>query len=196
MGRSIRRRGWTLLELVLAMTVLVMVGYNGLSIMRMTSTSVGSTSLRMELDDQAIQTLDRLALAIMSADRDSLDPAGEGVNVTNLRYQASLGIVDGEVVWADPEEVGLGERPNQVVWKENPESEIERRVVWSNAVAELLEGEIPNGIDDNANGFIDENGLSLVVDGESVWIRLSLQRTAEGGDVLTKTVETVVAVRN
>jgi hypothetical protein len=87
-----------------------------------------------------------------------------------------------------------GPQRNQVTWFENPGAPQERRVVWSNLVRDLLEGEEVNGIDDNANGLIDEDGLSFTVDGSRITVRLSLGTTGRGEE--TKSVETTISCRN
>ncbi|MCZ6597746.1 MAG: hypothetical protein O7B99_08925, partial [Planctomycetota bacterium] len=84
----------------------------------------------------------------------------------------------------------------KVVWKQNPGTPEERRVAWCNTVRPFLGGELMNGIDDNGNGLIDENGLSFTVDRNAVWIRLSLERMSKDGSTVTESVETVVTCRN
>ena len=108
----------------------------------------------------------------------------------------SLGVENGVVVWKDPENIGIGEQPNQLVWRSNAGTLAERRVVWSNILRPYLEGEVLNGIDDNGNGIIDEKGISFVLFRNSVTIRLTLGRELPGGGFAEETVETVVTVRN
>ena len=72
----------------------------------------------------------------------------------------------------------------------------ERRSVLVRGVTELFLGELPNNLDDNDNGLIDEAGLSFSADGDVVTLRLSCQRRGEGGRLLAKTAETAVRLRN
>jgi hypothetical protein len=65
-----------------------------------------------------------------------------------------------------------------------------------NWVRELLEGELPNGLDDNGNGLIDESGLSFEIDGDTITIRLTLERFDAEGTLITRTVETAVTLKN
>ena len=113
-----------------------------------------------------------------------------------MRYQVNLGIQDGAVVWSDPEQIAMNEDDLEVFWRQNPDAEEERRVVWTRLVSPYLEGELPNGMDDNGNGLIDEEGLSFTVDRNSVTIRITLQRQTADGELTTKTMETVVTCRN
>jgi hypothetical protein len=90
----------------------------------------------------------------------------------------------------------MEEQERQVVWSENPDTEREQRVVWSSLVSPYLAGEIPDGMDNNGNGLIDEKGLSFVMDNNSVTVRMSLERINERGEAVTKTVQTTVTCRN
>ena len=71
-----------------------------------------------------------------------------------------------------------------------------RYLVAQRTGAPFLAGELPNGMDDNGNGLIDEKGLSFVVDRDSVTIRLTLERVSNDGSVISKTVQSTVTCRN
>lgn len=192
------RRGFTLVEGLISITLLGLVFANVTMVLRMSSKTEGQDSSRLMLEDQARRVLDRIAFAVMGSDRESLfpDPASPTYS-EELRYSVSLGVQDGEVVWSDPERIGLGQEDQaQLVWSENPDEEDERRVVWCNVIRPFLEGEVPNGVDDNGNGVIDERGLSFTLQGEMVSIRLCLERALSDGTVVTQTVETIVTCRN
>ena len=85
---------------------------------------------------------------------------------------------------------------NRVVWSEDPGSARERRIVWSDWARRLLAGELPNGRDDNDNGLIDEQGLSFDLDGNSIVIRLTLERSGADGVLVARTLEARVTCRN
>jgi hypothetical protein len=63
-------------------------------------------------------------------------------------------------------------------------------------VRDFLEGELPNGVDDNRNGLIDESGLTFVIESGVVRVLLTLEREGRGGESLTYTRESVVHCRN
>ena len=114
-----------------------------------------------------------------------------------LEYRISLGFEEGEVVWSEPEQIGLDETdPAKLVWSESMGTETERSVVWCNHVRPFLEQELPNAIDDNDNDVIDEAGLAFVLSGDSVTIRLTLEREGPGGSTMSRTRETTVTCRN
>ena len=159
--------------------------------------SVEREDAEVALEDQARRVLKQIAYEVMGANRETLNPDSPAPGGTErLRYQVNLGVQDGEVVWGDPEQLQLAELEKQIVWSENPETERERRVVWSSLVSPYLSGEIPNGMDDNGNGLIDEKGLSFVMENNSVTVRLTLERIDERGESVTRTVETTVTCRN
>ncbi len=50
--------------------------------------------------------------------------------------------------------------------------------------------------DPPASPCVDEEGLSFVIDGNRVTIRLSLARMGDNGEIATYTVDTTVTCRN
>lgn len=196
-ARSKAAAGFTLLEVLLAISLFGLVGFKVYGAMTAMNQSVDEQSLDAQVEDQARRVLRQIAYEVMGSNRETLAPdAPAHLGSDSLRYQVSLGVQDGEVVWADPEQLSLEERMKQVVWSENPETEIERRVVWSNMVAPYLEGELPDGMDNNGNGLIDEKGLSFELDGNSVTVRVTLESVKKDGSSAAKTVQTTVTCRN
>jgi len=190
------RAGFTLIETcivsVLTLVVVVKAAY-------VVDTALGvanDETASMHYEDQARRVLDRIALAVMGSDRETLLPEIEEIHSNSIRYTFSLGLENGSIVWSDPEEISLDAGNGAIQWRENPGAAEERRTVWSNLVSPLLEGEVINGADDNGNGLIDEDGLSFVLDGQSVVIRLTLRRPEVDGRTVQETVEAVVHCRN
>ena len=72
----------------------------------------------------------------------------------------------------------------------------ELRVVLCSGVSELLEGESENGLDDNGNQVIDELGFNVHRVDDVLRLQLSLQAASESGNVLTRTLETTIRIRN
>jgi len=185
-----------LLETIMALVLLAIVVMKAHGALSAASETSSRETQETVLEDQATRVLRQIAYAIMGSNRETLIPDTEApLTAEDLRFQVNLGIQDGQVVWSDPEKVALEAVRSQVYWSRNPDSAEERRVVWTSLVAPYLEGEIPNGMDDNGNGIIDEKGLSFVVYRDCVRIRLTLERVVDG-EVLTKKVETTVTCRN
>ena len=84
----------------------------------------------------------------------------------------------------------------QLVLRLDAGTAAQRDVVLCRYVREYLEGEIPNGSDDNGNGLMDERGFSADV-ADGVWtLRLTVERRDASGRLVTKTHETSVRPRN
>lgn len=191
------RRGFTLIEVLIAVALLATVAAQVSMLVGSATQHQKDVSLDLVLDDQARVVLDRIAYAIMSADRDTLFLEAESpFSSSQVRFAVSLGVEDGEVVWDDPEEIELTRNDTQVLWRQNPDEIDERRVAWCNIVRPFMQGEIPNGVDDNGNGLVDEQGLSFALDRNSVTIRLTLQRLRADGTATTVALETQVTCRN
>lgn len=190
--------GFTLIELAIALVVLAIVIVKVTSAMTAANDAHRRETTDVTLEDQARRVLDQIAYAVMGADRDALIPDPENPNSTPaVDFQVSLGVDDeGELVWGDPERIGVSADGRQIEWKNNPDTSEEVRVAWCNVVREWLEGELPNGEDDNGNGLVDERGLNFSVDGKAVKIRLTLERFLSDGTPVTRTVETISTCRN
>ena len=195
-SRNRARGGWTIIELLLATALVTVVMGKAVFVMKAALGLAGEQSASMHQEDQARAVMDRIALAVMGSDRASLLPQIEQIHSNSIRYTFSLGLEDGAVVWSAPEEIRLGGTGTSIEWREKPDAADERRVVWSNLVSPLLEGETVNGVDDNGNGLIDEDGLSFVLEDQRVVIRLTLSRMESDGRIVPETVESVVFCRN
>lgn len=196
-GRS-RRSGFTIIELVIALVLLTILFVKLTMVINEASKTHRKESMVMALEDQAILVLDRISFAIIGSDAETLIPEPEAPFFTpEIEYQVSLGVEDGQVVWSDPEVIGLDESdPALLYWGKNKDALDERVVVWCRTVAELMKDEVLNGEDDNLNGITDETGLSFVVDGDSVTIRLTLERLDKEGNPVRVSKETTVTCRN
>lgn len=194
------RGGFTLLEAVIAMALFAIVAVNVTLLVRATEKSDIVADALTQLDVVASQTLDRIALALMAAQQEAMNPMNAApMHSTEINYQTVSGIENGEVVWGDPESIALDLDGLEVVWRRNPETEEEARVVWGKYVAAAAIGEtLENVEDDNGNGLIDEYGLAfhLADDARSVLIQLSLAQINDVGERIETAAEARVAFRN
>jgi hypothetical protein len=190
------RAGWTVIELTLGGLLVTGVVTKAAFVTNAALDMAGDQTASMHHEDQARSVMDRIALAVMGSDRGTLFPQIEELHSDSIRYKFSLGIEDGEVVWSEPEQIRLDGEREAVEWLENPGAAEERRAIWTTLVSPLLQGELQNGLDDNGNGLVDEDGLSFVLEGERVVIRLTLRRPEVGGRTVEQTVESVVYCRN
>jgi len=188
------RAGWTLVELLLTAGLAGLAMTKAAFVLREAFGAAGRSTAAMHSEDQARALMERISMAVMGSDRDSLFPGAESVHSSQIRYSMSLGLEDGELVWSAPEQISLD--GSAVQWRENPGAADERRVTWTTLVSPLLAGETVNGVDDNGNGLVDEDGLSFVLEGDSVRIRLTIRRPEVDGRTVEQTVESVVCIRN
>ncbi|HUG35726.1 MAG TPA: prepilin-type N-terminal cleavage/methylation domain-containing protein [Candidatus Limnocylindrales bacterium] len=192
-----RRAGFTIIEVLLAIGLIGLVLANISMLLRSSASAYSVGASATELDLQADRTLDRIALAIMGASAGSLNPTQQAPFFTpSLDFQQNLGVARGEVVYGAPERISFVVEDGVVTWRENPGQESERLVVWTRWVRDFLAGEVPNGVDDNGNGLIDERGLAFTLEGNLVTIRLTLERPGPDGRLLTEFRETSVTCRN
>lgn len=191
-----RTSGFTLVEVCIALALLVVLFVKLTMILNQATDIHRRQSVAMALEEQSQMVMDRIVFAVLGSDADRLfpDPSAPFFS-ERLEFEVSLGVEDGEVVWGDPEVIGLDEDPAHLYWGRNEGTATEQLVVWCRTVADLYEAEIPNGIDDNDNDLTDEGGLSFVLSGETITIRLTLEREAKEGPVRYTNVAKV-ACRN
>ncbi|MFT5049682.1 MAG: hypothetical protein ACI8QZ_001075 [Chlamydiales bacterium] len=174
--------GFTLLEVTISGTILALVMLNISMVTKTGSAAYQAGIFESALEDEASQTMDRITLAVMSSSEDAIDPVPIApANAWNIDYEVSLGIQAGELVLDDPERIELVTGTGQVLWKKNPDLPEQRSLVWSKSVPDNFGDELPNGIDDNGNGLIDERGLSFDMIGSKIIVRLQLMRADPDG---------------
>ncbi|NOT30638.1 MAG: prepilin-type N-terminal cleavage/methylation domain-containing protein [Planctomycetes bacterium] len=195
--RPSTQSGLTLLEVLLAVSLLGILAYKGFAVLDSAADTTQASTSEVLVEERCQIVLERIARAVMSSSRESLAPAAEApLSTEELTFQMHLGIENGEVIWSDPEKIALEQLENEAYWTRTPEAGPEQRVVLTHLVRPYLEGELPNGMDDNGNGLIDEKGLSFVVDRNAVHIRITLERVDGNGRLVTRTAQTTVTCRN
>lgn len=207
--------GFTILELMIALSVVLLVTGGVSQVMQTASGSFKESARSADLQARSSRVLSRLVreLSVTGDGETSLTaqlPAGEAV--TELEYQPSLGRDGGVELWGERRRIelvlGAGEQANGL--DDNGNGLVDERdlfliersgeldevsVLLSRGIAELAEGELPNGQDDNGNGLIDEPGFSIVRDGETLTLRLTVERSLEGR-VARRTTTRVLRLKN
>lgn len=194
-----RRAGFTMIEMMVAVTLLGIVVANVYMVLGDSSKAFSAQATVFETEAQARRTLDRIALLVIGAERSTLfqTPAAPS-STPELYFQTSGGMQDGAMTVGDPQRVSLTavDGHHEVTWEENPGAENERHSVLTRFAAEFMEGETLNGVDDNGNGLIDEKGLTFVIEGNSVLVLLTIAQRAPDGRWVTRTLEARVTCRN
>lgn len=192
------RSGFTLLEVLIAFTLVVILLFNAAQLISTASKAGDHTAKQQELDQLADQTINRIALALMAANEERTLPANSApFNSDLINYETSLGVEDGKTVWSEPERIALEANDDLVSWFRSPETPDVLKIVWGKHVSEMQIDELGgNNADDNGNVLIDEKGLSFNIDRSSVQINLTLRQVLIDGTELSASTKTRVAFRN
>lgn len=190
------RGGFTLIEIMIAATLLALVLANLYMVFGSTNKAVKARQSTFETEVEARRVLDRIAMRVIGAELDTLQvPSSSPNSSASIDFNVNLGFDEGQVQWSPGQRIAH-DGSSQISWAENPGQAEQRMAIWTNHAAKLLEGEVMNGEDDNGNGLIDERGLEFHVQGKMVVISLTIQQPGLDGALTSKTVSTRVTCRN
>jgi prepilin-type N-terminal cleavage/methylation domain-containing protein len=205
-----RNSGFTLIEMAVAAGVLSLAIVAAADLVSTTGDTLARGTAMANLDAKANALLARIERDLVQAGAETLlpaTPAGESA----LSYRLAFGYEDGIVQWGSPLRIEFRADEAQdgvdndadrfvdearLVLVRNVGTEAEIEVPWESGIRSYLEGEVPNGLDDNGNGLVDERGLCFALDGDSIVIRLSVEGRDTKGRILVRTVTTAVHPRN
>lgn len=126
--RTATRAGFTLLEILIALTVVGLVLGNIVMVMRSSSDAHDGETSRATLELQLDQTLDGIVLALMAASSESLEPGASAPAFHDrMEYMQSLGVNNGKLVLGAPERIEMRIDQGEIIWIENPGEVSERR---------------------------------------------------------------------
>ena len=207
-------RGTTLLELVVAVTILAGVLLVVFTMMRTGQDTFTYGVNLAATETRARQAVDEVVLLLVDSGASQLVPDLEVVTYSSsLEFRKNAGMSAGVIQWGpahrveyqqdpgDPEDGVDNDRDGLVdegrlVWTRDVGEAGERSTVLAGSVAARLEGEVLNGADDNGNGMVDERGFCLRRSGNQITIYLSLQSWDGKFGLLEATVRTAVRLRN
>jgi prepilin-type N-terminal cleavage/methylation domain-containing protein len=213
-ARLAQRAGFSLIELMIVITLLGTVVGSVLAVLRTTTRAIGVGTTDARLESLASQTLDLIATRLRASQRATMTPTlSAPFSSSQITFQSSVGIAAGVTLWGPVERIGFeysASDPNdgidndgnglvdegRVVWVQDVGGPNERSTVWANGVSEYLHGETRDNTDQNGNGLVDEQGLCFDFDGTSVIVRLTLAARDASGVTLTRTVQERVFFRN
>ena len=192
-------KGFTVIEMTIAIVLLTIVIGNVYWLLQKSTQAMGTKNVAYDVDTQARRAMDRISMAIIGATKDDLmDPLGQPNYTSWLNYRESKGLnPDGSNILSPQQRIELtAVQGGEVTWFENHGVAGEKRVVFTKNIPPFLKDELENGVDDNANGVIDETGLAFVLNGQSITVYLTLKRTLPDGEVITKELHETVTCRN
>lgn len=182
-----KRRGLTLIEILIAVTVFMVLASTIYLMMASTSDAYASGSIQAGLNAQARDLLERLTLELSDAGIGTLNPSIP-TGATALTFQRNVGYAGGVIAYGP--------------------------AVTYAFVTET--GEYPNGTDDNGDGRIDEGrlvrtenneavtlsrdlaagGIAFTRVGNAMQIVLVLEKVDDRRQVVRTTSTTAIQVRN
>jgi prepilin-type N-terminal cleavage/methylation domain-containing protein len=192
------RQGFTAIELVVAVALAALILGNVLTVLSDTHQRLALQDVAKDVDAEARRSLDRIAVQLMGAVRQQLyAQASAPLSADSINYTSIAGVQNGVPVVSPQQRIAMTSEPTGAVsWYQNPGGAEEKHVVWTRDLRSYCAGELPNGIDDNGNGLIDEKGLAFEVEGPMVRVTLTIERPGPDGKPVTKTLETRVTCRN
>jgi len=212
--RRKREAGMTLLETTIGtMLMLISIGAT-FRVMQSTGEHTALTKKHSTLNQRANRALDRMVNILREAGLQTIDPAPlPALASSSFNFRRATGYNNGVITWGPPERLEMLPSPrdpvdgidnddnglideNIIVLLTNPGMPDEVRQVLATDIAPYLEGENPNGWDDNGNGIEDERGLSFELQESVLVIRMTMQAVGPGGTLLRRTVNTKVTCRN
>lgn len=206
--------GFTLIELMIAGTVLTLLVGAVVMISQATERAYHLGAVKASLEQQTAATIAKVMVELGIASSESLaPPLLPGTEAVAVQYVQATGMVAGDVEWTPVRRLafeyetgevddGIDNNGNglidegAVVLTEDLGGAGERRRVLTHWVRELAEGEEANGVDDNGNGLVDEPGFSLRRLGETLTVRLTLEKRSPDGMPLVRTARTSTRLRN
>jgi prepilin-type N-terminal cleavage/methylation domain-containing protein len=193
-----RSTGFSLIEVMIGLSLVTVLLVNTTVLLNSTSRASDTSREQLELDHLAAQVLDRMALALMEADREASLPQNVAPQHSSvINYQSSTGLAHGEIVYSDPSQIAFQLVDSEILWTRNAGSPSAQSVVWGRFVRDFMLQETGGNLaDDNGNGLVDEFGLSFNIDAGSVLIRITLERELEDSTTITSEAWTRATFRN
>ena len=203
----------TMLEIMVSTAVISLVLLSAALVVKSGNSVYRSTLARDHLRQQGQAAVNRIADTVAMASKSTFGatlaaPAGSAT----LDFRTPTGITGNVVSWTTPSRIayqpsqthhGKSAKHNatldndgEVVLIRDVGSKNAVTTVLASHVAAYLEGESANGKDDNGNGLVDEKGLSFVLTGDQLTIRLTVADFDPDGLPVWVTSETQIRLRN
>lgn len=207
-----RRRGFTLLEMMIALTLMSVVIGAAISVASSGRSAFTSAAGRARVESKVRRTLERAMAELQPARTGALLPDCI-TGSPSVTFQPLSTVTGGVAVWgtsrrlarvasaedaddgADNDGDGVIDE-GDLVLTIDPGGLSEFSITLCTQVTEMFPGEILNGLDDDGNGVVDERGFSVEALGDLLTIRLSVAEPEAGGGVVTAAIVTSITLRN
>jgi prepilin-type N-terminal cleavage/methylation domain-containing protein len=207
-----KRRGFTLLEMVISASLLSVIMGSALTMSLAGSAAFDRASLEQRTDAKVRRALERAVMEIEWAQSDALSPTCV-TGSPSVIFQPLAGVAGGVAVW------GVSRRLARVAAADDPDDGVDNdgdgvidegdlvltidpggagefSITLCTQVTEMFPGETLNSLDDDGNGIADERGFNVEALGDLLTIRLSIAETSAGDTVTTSAIVTSVTLRN
>lgn len=203
--------GYSLIEVLIATSLTAVVLLSAAVVSRQGVGALQVTQSAADLEDRARRLSDRLSVELENTTAINPQPNAP-FSVSDFTFIRVEGVAGNAPVLSDPTRIfwryatgelddGLDNNGDglvdegEIVMTRNFGTATEISVVLCRRVAEIQEGETADGIDENGNGLIDEPGFSVVMSGDVLEIRFTLQGRTVDGTTFERSVETGVRIR-
>ncbi|TDJ68565.1 MAG: prepilin-type N-terminal cleavage/methylation domain-containing protein [Planctomycetota bacterium] len=191
------RAGFTLLELLITVTLAALLMASLTSAFRSTGGTVRTVTTAMNLQVQGNRAMRDILNGLRWADTGSLSVIPAPPFFTSeVQFVQNTGFQDTESSWGPPLEIRYDPVLGEIVWTRHPGLPPERQLDRVRFVAPFYDGEIANGLDDNGNGLVDEPGFCMTREGDVLTLNLTLQGEDSAGIMLTRSFTTRLHCRN
>ncbi|MEO6710261.1 MAG: prepilin-type N-terminal cleavage/methylation domain-containing protein [Planctomycetota bacterium] len=209
------RAGFTLLEIVFAVAILGLVLGSLTGVLDSTRKGYGQGSAGARAHADARRAIDRIAAELENAGLGTLFPNPIGVAASDELFQTVAGVnpATSAIIFNTSTRLRFayeqGEANNgldddgdglvdegQVILTRNVGQADEISTTLVRGISEYLEGETGNVGDENANGFNEEQGFCMTLQGSLMILRITLERPVPEGNPVLASVETAVRLKN
>lgn len=211
--RSGPRAGFSLLEMVLALTMFTLVIGSALRLLIDGRELSRATQQRAQASTSAQHALDRALDELREASSTVNPDPATAQGSSTIQFQTPLGVAGGVVNWSgmlqllfedDPaDSLGGGDGDGdglvdegRLVLVRDVGALNERRITLANDVPRLDPDELLNNLDDDGDGVIDEAGFNIVRNGEIFTLRLVVSESGPGDEREIGRAEASIRLRN
>lgn len=207
------RSGMTMLEIMVSTAVLSVVMISVALVTKSSNSVYRTTQARDVLRQRSHSALNRIVDTISTASKSTFGATlAAPFGSSTIDFRTPTGLAGGVVSWTAPSRIayqasaqpqgqtsGHGaalDNDGEIVLIRDAGTAKAVTTVLVSHVAAYLEGETANGKDDNGNGLVDERGLSFVLTGDQLTVRLTVADYDPDGQPVWVTSETQIRLRN
>ena len=204
----------TLVEVSVAMLVVILIIALPGMIFRTSSRAYSTGALVGTTNSAVRRALDTMTDRLRASSPLQINEMAAGNQTSFITFRASTGFVGNAIAWGDTERFELRADPRDPIdgvdndsdtlidervlaWVTNPGLVNERATILCTNVRAVPQGEVPfNGMDDNGDGFVDEEGLAFTFRDDQVQMQLVVERRDAFGVASQSAAQRQVGPRN